>query len=56
MITRRRVAAGLLSAALLAAGLVPAAASADPPKFNPGQKGNVCDAPGPNPNPNCVPG
>jgi hypothetical protein len=39
--------------ALLAA---PAGAFADKPKFNPGQKGKVCSAPGPNSNPNCVPG
>jgi len=26
------------------------------PNFNPGQKPQVCDAPGPNSNPNCNPG
>jgi hypothetical protein len=56
MSRRKRVTAGLLSVCALAAALVPAAAIADPPKFNPGQKGQVCQTPGPNANPNCVPG
>jgi hypothetical protein len=51
--TKRVVAGVLATCALLAA---PAGAFADKPKFNPGQKGKVCSAPGPNSNPNCVPG
>ena len=51
---------GKLVALLAAAGLATVAlapsASADQPNFNPGQKGNVCSAPGPNSNPHCVPG
>jgi hypothetical protein len=51
----KRLVAGVLSACALTAALAPAAAIADKPNFNPGQKGNVCSAPGPNSNPNCNP-
>jgi hypothetical protein len=55
---RRRI--GKLAALLAVTGVatvaIAAPASADKPNFNPGQKGNVCSAPGPNSNPNCVPG
>jgi hypothetical protein len=50
----RKIAALLAAAGLAVAALAPAA-NADQPKFNPGQKGNVCGAPGPNSNPHCVP-
>jgi hypothetical protein len=55
MSRRKRVAAALLSACAFAAALAPTA-GADQPNFNPGQKGNVCSAPGPNSNPHCHPG
>ncbi len=52
---RTRKIAALLAASGLAIAAAAPAATADPPKFNHGQKGNVCDAPGPNSNPHCVP-
>jgi hypothetical protein len=51
---KKKVTVGLL-ASLFALTSVAGAAFADKPNFNPGQKGNVCSAPGPNSNPNCNP-
>ena len=51
---KKKLAVALLGS-LFALTSVAGAAFADKPTFNPGQKGNVCSAPGANPNPNCVP-
>ena len=51
---KKKVAVALLGS-LFAVASVAGAAFADQPNFNPGQKGNVCSAPGPNSNPNCDP-
>jgi uncharacterized membrane protein len=51
---KRKLVAAAIGVAL-GVGALGSAAHADQPKFNPGQKGNVCSAPGPNNNPHCVP-
>jgi hypothetical protein len=51
---KKRILAAVLGSAIAVSALAPTAGAAQP-NFNPGQKGNVCDAPGPNSNPNCNP-
>ena len=52
---KKKIVGALLGSAFVVTTFA-TAASAAPPNFNPGQKGNVCEAPGPNSNPNCRPG
>lgn len=51
---KKKILATVLGSAL-ALSVFASSAGAAKPNFNPGQKGNVCEAPGPNSNPNCNP-